>query len=329
MDEEERPNLNIMLVHLRLTVPDDLAAPVADLLVDHAHVTNVIRVPGASLVPNGDLIECDVAREATSQVLTELGELDLPERGGIVVLTPTSTPFAEASRLERGAPGDPEDAVIWQAVRASAEQASRPTITFHIFLVLATILAAIAVVTDSAVLVVGAMVVGPEFSAVAAICTGLVFGQFTLALRAARLLVLSFAFAIAVVTVLGVVAAATGLITADIVSRPRPQTGFIWHPDEWSFIVAVVAGAAGVLALSTEKSAAMVGVFISVTTVPAAGNLALALATWHVGEMTGSLTQLGLNFAGMIVAGVIVLALQRAVWHPLTARSDQLFGIRR
>ena len=32
--------------------------------------------------------------------------------------------------------------------------------------------------------------------------------------------------------------------------RPRPQTGFIWHPDRWSFIVALMAGAAGVLAMT-------------------------------------------------------------------------------
>ncbi len=70
-------------------------------------------------------------------------------------------------------------------------------------------------------------------------------------------------------------------------TRPRPNTGFIWHPDAWSFIVALLAGAAGALALAIEKTATMVGVFISVTTVPAAGNLALGLAVWESGEIDG------------------------------------------
>ena len=52
----------------------------------------------------------------------------------------------------------------------------------------------------------------------------------------------------------------------------------------------------------------MVGVFISVTTVPAAGNLALGLAPWQPSEILGSLEQLGVNIAGMVVAGVLVLA---------------------
>ena len=103
----------------------------------------------------------------------------------------------------------------------------------------------------------------------------------------------------------------TGLITAEMVTRPRPLTGFIWHPDRWSFIVALVAGAAGVLAMTTSKSAAMVGVFISVTTVPAAGNLALSLALWAPEEVRGSASQLLVNIAGMLVAGVLTVWLQR------------------
>jgi len=91
------------------------------------------------------------------------------------------------------------------------------------------------------------------------------------------------------------------------------MTGFIWHPDRWSFIVALVAGAAGVLATTTAKSAAMVGVFISVTTVPAAGNLALALATWAPDEVRGSASQLVVNIAGMVLAGTMTLWVQRLV----------------
>jgi len=316
-----------MLVHLRLNVPSDLTPSVRSLLMDHDHVTNVVVLVGVSLDPVGDLVECDVARETASALLDALDDLGLAETGGIVVTNPTSTPFKAALRLERLAPGDPDDAVIWASVVANGYAASRPTVSFHVFLVLATILAAIAVVTDSSVLVVGAMVVGPEFSAVAAVCTGVVFGRWGLSLRSVRLLVFSFAFAIAVVALLGLAANLTGLIEPAMVTRPRPQTAFIWHPDQWSFIVALVAGAAGVLALSTDKAATMVGVFISVTTVPAAGNLALAIATWEAGEMQGSLAQLCINLAGMIVAGTIVLAVQRAVWHRLMARSERLFGV--
>lgn len=315
-----------VLVHLRLTVPHDLSPEVQALLHEHDCTTNLVLLPGAALKPVGDVIEVDVARESANEVLDALARTDLSERGGIVTSEPTGTPFAEARRMEQRAPGDPDDAVIWSSVIDAAETASRPTVTFHIFLVLATILASIAVITDSAVLVVGAMVVGPEFAAVAAICSGLVLRRFELAARSALLLVAGFLFAIVVVALLAVVGVATGLITDEMVTRPRPQTGFIWHPDRWSFIVALVAGAAGVLALATQKSSAMVGVFISVTTVPAAGNLALGLAVWDRHEIQGSAAQLGVNLLGMVLAGLVTVRVLRHGWHRIERWSHRLFG---
>lgn len=315
-----------MLVHARLTVPADLTPGVRDLLVAHECATNVTVVPGASYDPEGDLIEADLARERAGAVLDELMRLGVGDRGGIVLTRPTGTPFAAAQRLEAAAPGHPDDAVIWESVEATATSGSVPTVSFHVFLVLAVALASIAVVTDSAVLVVGAMVVGPEFSAVAAVSAGVVLRQPLLVWRSLRLLVLSFVFAIAVVTLLALLARATGLVAAVDVTRPRPNTGFIWHPDAWSFIVALLAGAAGALALAIERTATMVGVFISVTTVPAAGNLALGLAVWQRGEVLGSLEQLGANIGGMILSGTLVLALMRWGWEDLMALSERVFG---
>jgi uncharacterized hydrophobic protein (TIGR00271 family) len=315
-----------VLVHVRLTLPADLTAEVRRVLVDHACTTNVTVQQGAVVKPDGDLIECDVAREQAGELLRTLDEMGVDDRGGIVVVTPSSTPFQRARELERAAPGHPDDAVIWESVEAQAEAGAVPTVSYLIFLVLAVVLAAIAVVTDSAVLVVGAMVVGPEFSAIAAACAAIVLGRWGLMVRSLRLLFLSFAFAVVVVTALALLARVTGILTADLVTRPRPNTGFIWHPDKWSFIVALVAGAAGALALAIQKTATMVGVFISVTTVPAAGNLALGLAVGDMGEILGSLAQLGANIAGMIISGTLLLLVVRTAWTGLTVRTERLLG---
>ena len=317
-----------MLVHFRLTVPGDLAAEVRDRLVASEWVTNVTVQPGACLDPVGDLVECDVAREKAGVLLNALNEVGLDERGGIVISNPTSTPFRRAGRIEALAPGHPDDAVLWESVQAQADDGAQPTVSYLIFLVLAVILAAVAVITDSAILVVGAMVVGPEFSAIAAASVGIVFAQWGLAGRSLRLLVLSFAFAVGVVALLALAVRVTGAIDAGTLTQPRPNTGFIWRPDIWSVVVALVAGAAGVLALAIQKTATMVGVFISVTTVPAAGNLALGLALWQRSEILGSLAQLGINVACMIVAGVAVLAAMRGGWSWLMARSERFFGHR-
>lgn len=315
-----------MLVHLRLTTPADLTGEVRSLLVEHDCTTNLVVHEGVGLVPEGDLVECDVAREEANTVLRQLNELGLAERGGIVLLVPDGTPFRDAERIEEAAPGDPDDAIIWDSVLEEAHSGAVPTLSTLVFLTLAVSLAAIAVLEDSSVLVVGAMVVGPEFGAVAATAVGLVFGRWALAGKAVSLLLGAFLLAVLAVAALSVGGRVLGLIDADVLQQPRPQTGFIWQPDVWSFFVALIAGAVGAMALALGRTQAMVGVFIAVTTVPAAGNLALGLALLDAGEIGGSAAQLGLNLVGMVFAGTIVLALQRRYWAHLSGGVERVFG---
>src|SRR6185312_16037961 len=113
---------------------------------------------------------------------------------------------------------------------------------------------------------------------------------------------------------------ATGLVNAGDLARST-GTEFIYQPGWFSLITALVAGAAGMLSLTSSKSAALVGVFISVTTIPAAGNAAVAtvFGAWHqAGE---SLVQLGVNLVGITVAGVFtLLVLDRFGARPLVNR---------
>jgi uncharacterized hydrophobic protein (TIGR00271 family) len=111
------------------------------------------------------------------------------------------------------------------------------------------------------------MVLGPEFGPIAAMCVAAVHGRRYIARRAALSFLAGFALAISVTTALALIARWVGWIDTASLDGHRPATGFITEPDKWSFIVAFVAGIAGVLALTSSKSGGLVGVFISVTTV--------------------------------------------------------------
>lgn len=67
---------------------------------------------------------------------------------------------------------------------------------------------------------------------------------------------------------------------------------------------------AGMLSLTSNKSATLVGVFISVTRIPAAGNAAVAgvLGRWY--ETGQSLLQLLINLVGIVAAGTLTLAVR-------------------
>ena len=113
------------------------------------------------------------------------------------------------------------------------------------------------------------MVLGPEFGAVAALGMALVRRRFSLLRLATRTLLGGFAIAIGVTTLATLLGRALGWVTAADVVANRPDTSFIYAPDKWSFIVALIAAAAGVLSLTSARVGGLSGVFISVTTIPA------------------------------------------------------------
>jgi uncharacterized hydrophobic protein (TIGR00271 family) len=159
------------------------------------------------------------------------------------------------------------------------------------------------------------MVLGPEFSPLAGLALAVVHGRRRIGRSALVTLVLGFAVAIGVATLGALAGRALGWYGTEVLTAARPQTGFITAPDTWSLVVAVLAGIAGVLSLTSAKSGALVGVFISVTTVPAAGAMALGLALGSAHAFTEAATQLGINLAGILAAAAATLALQRALWH--------------
>jgi len=316
-------------MHLRLIVPPDRSPRVLDTLVGDPRVTSIVRLPGAAQRPAGDVIECDVTREATSDILGFLKSQGLYDEGSVALADVDAAPSRNARETEKAAPGAPDDAVIWDAVLSQAYNEAGGSWVYYAFLTLATMIASVAVVTDSSILVVGAMVVGPEFGVVAALAVGVALLNARLTWQSLRLLVYGFLLAIALTAIAALLARAVGWIDVDSITADRPLTGFIWRPDKWSAVVAVLAGCAGVLSQTAGRANALVGVFISVTTVPAAGDLALSLALWAPEQIGGAAAQLGINLAGMTVAGVVTLLAQRMIWHNyLKAKAHSKAGAR-
>jgi uncharacterized hydrophobic protein (TIGR00271 family) len=159
------------------------------------------------------------------------------------------------------------------------------------------------------------MVLGPEFSPLAGLAVAAVHRRPRIARHSAVSLVAGFVVAIAVTALAALAGRWLGWFDPDVLGADRPATGFITQPDRWSLLVAVLAGIAGVLSLTSTKSGALVGVFISVTTVPAAGEMGLSLALGRSAEFASAATQLGVNLAGILVAATATLALQYSLWH--------------
>lgn len=266
--------------------------------------------PGAALDPPGDEISADIARESANDVIDGLKALDLRRRGAITLDLVDTVVSNAAYRAEKQADGDPGDAIVWEELSARTREESTLNITFLLFLCLACMIAAVGVVTDSPVTVVGAMVVGPEFGPLAALAVALVRRRLDLARRASIALLVGFPVAMAATAAFVLAGEAVGWIKLGS-TRQLTDVDFIFQVGPLSFVVALLAGAAGMLSLVSAKSAALVGVFISVTTVPAAGFAVVAASVGEWDVALQSAAQLVVNLVGITLAGVVVLAVRR------------------
>ncbi|MFR9776416.1 DUF389 domain-containing protein [Micromonospora sp. MS34] len=309
------------MLHLRIIAPTDRSAAVADLLADAPGVTHLAVIPGAARRPAGDYITCDVVRESADQVLQALQELGVEAHGGISADDVELTLSKAADRAAEDAPGYGEDAVVWDEIAAKTGEQTVLTGTFLVLIMVATMIAGVGVLLDQPILIVGAMVVGPEFGPLAALCIALLRRQPHVIGRSVKALAVGFLIAMAVTALSTWGLTAAGLVSRDMLLADRPLTDFIWRPDALSWVVGILAGIAGMLSLTSKKSGSLVGVLISVTTVPAAANVAVGAAygVWH--EAAGSALQLVINLTAIVLAGLLTLIVQRYWWRRVERRA--------
>ncbi len=307
------------MIHLRLVVPVELVAPVLETLAARPSVLNIVHLPGVASRPAGDLVLCDVAREDASLVLADLRELGLDQTGTIALETIDTAISLRARRAEQAAVGSPADAVVWEEVESRTSESAELSFSFLAFMVLATLIAGVGILTDSVILIIGAMVVGPEFGPLAGFCVAVVQGQLPLARRSLAALAVGFPVAIGATFVGTLILRAFDRGPDEL--GDHPATLFISRPDLFAPIVATLAGVAGMLSLSTAKSGALIGVLISVTTIPAAANVGVAMAYADWNEVAGAAAQLVLNLVCIVVAGIATLALQRRLYRRRRTRS--------
>jgi uncharacterized hydrophobic protein (TIGR00271 family) len=308
------------MLHLRVISPSSLTERTLGLLRDDDAVTHLFVLTGAAQRPVGDVISCDIAREGAEDILEQLRELGLEEQGGISVEQVDLTLSTSADVAVEKTPGDPADAIIWSDIEQRSGDEGRVSWTYLVFMSVAMIIASIGVLLDQPILIVGSMVVGPEFGPLAALCTGIVALRRSLISRALVTLVGGFLVGMVITVGATLLLTTLGLIDRGMLLAPRPLTSFIWQPDALSWVIGLLAGIAGMLSLTAQKSGALVGVLISVTTIPAAANAAVALAYGVPEEAGGSALQLLINLSAIIVAGVITLVVQRFAQQRLAER---------
>ena len=303
------------MLHVRVVSPAALTESLTDRLATAPGVHNVVVRAGAARRPPGDAVEFDVRDAAANPVLAALRELGLDRDGVICVervdatLTSLASPTADHGALRQ------EKAPVWEMVEAVIRQGEAYAPSFYVLLAIAGLIGAVGILTNSQILIVGAMVVGPEYNAIIGVALGI-----TRRVRAEvrdGLLALAGGFLAAIVLTMlfGMAVRASGKTPAPYLQGVRPVADLINTPNIFSVIVAVLAGLVGVVSLTESRANALIGVFISVTTIPAAASVGISIAYSSWSEAGGSMLQLLLNVVLLIVVGAAGLRTQRAIWR--------------
>jgi len=177
----------VRMLHFRIWSPAATSEAVITALSNDPAVSSLAVLRGASVRPAGDVVLADVAREAANDVVDRLRELGVPREGGVDISPVQAWMSQRGLDAERAAPGSSADSVVWADVTHQAYSDSEFNWTYVSFMTMATLIAGIAIVLDSQILVIGAMVLGPEFGAIAALAVALVRRRLTLLALAARL----------------------------------------------------------------------------------------------------------------------------------------------
>jgi uncharacterized hydrophobic protein (TIGR00271 family) len=302
-----------MTFHVRLVSAPDQTESLVGLLTADSGVTNLVVLPGMARRPDGDAVQFDVQSQSANSVFRRLEAFGLD--GGAVgirqvdaTLGEETTPASKHFFVQR------DVAPVWDIVEAKIRSDAVYAPSFYILLIIAGLIGAVGILTNSQILVVGAMVVGPEYNAIMGVALGLDQRRKRPVMRGALALLAGFSAAVVITLIFGLIIRWSGRTPRLYLAGVRPVSALINSPNLFSLVVAVLAGIVGVVSLTEARAGALIGVFISVTTIPAAADLGLSLAYSSWGQARGSAFQLVLNVTVLMVVGALVLRLQRIIW---------------
>ena len=305
------------VLQLRVFVPPARVDEVVEALsIEGVH--NVARLTGVEVAHGDDLITAAVEPTAANDVVDRVRALAIERPGAVALIREDDTEVISVGVDDLGHWDSTADAIVIEEVVEEARENARLSVTYLAYMVAAGAIAGIGVGQDQSVLVVGAMAISPDLLPLSATCVGLVARARRTALVGVSTLLAGLVTASLASGVLVRLADVFGVLEADLDSNVL--TAFVTEPSPATVVVALAAGVAAMLSIERQAASA-VGVAISVTTIPAAAaiGVALGLADWE--QMVSAAFVLGLNLIALTLGGSLTLWIQLRRGHSIAGRT--------
>jgi uncharacterized hydrophobic protein (TIGR00271 family) len=290
------------VLRLRLAIEQHRADEVTDALEGTGGVHRIV-----SLQPErsgtGVVLAADMMPSVADQVVELIRGWEVADDDYLITRQEVVAPHPAHGHLTPG--GD----FAWIEVMGEARTNSRPLGRYLALMAVAAVLAAIGVITDNPILIVGAMAVSPDLLPICAACVGFVARRGRLAFRSLVTLLLGIVLTWLVAAAVAWGLQVTGILTGDFQVHDAALHG-LNHIDYSTVLVALAAGVAAMLSFETRAQSA-VGVAISVTTIPASALFGVSLGLGEVGVSWGAAGVLAVNVSLLLLSGTLTLAVQR------------------
>jgi uncharacterized hydrophobic protein (TIGR00271 family) len=304
-----------MTFHVRLVSTPDRTGGLLEALDSDPGVSGLVVLPGAARRPDGDAVQFDVGPASANSVFRRLKSFTGGHREAVAVEYVDAILGEQPSPVSKHFVVQRDVAPVWELVEAKIRSDAVYAPSFYILLAIAGLIGAVGILTNSQILIVGAMVVGPEYNAIMGVALGLDQRAGRPVLRGLLALLVGFAAAMAVTLLFGLVIRWSGHTPSLYSAGVRPVSSLINNPNLFSVVAVSLKKKVGVVSLTEARAGALIGLFISVTTIPRPRTSACPCAYASWGEARGSAFQLLLNVVLLIAVGAGALRLQRIIWR--------------
>lgn len=194
-----------------------------------------------------------------------------------------------------------------EALYEGVEKSSHLDSNFMVLVILSTLVAAIGLIKNNIVVVIGAMVIAPLLGPNLALSLGTALGDIALMRKSAKTLSIGILLAVVMSACLGILWP-SDLTSIELMSRTEAGLD--------SIALALASGAAAALSLTTGLPSVLVGVMVAVALLPPAAALGLMLGDGNINSAIGASLLLAVNIVCVNLASKIVFYLKNI--HPRT-----------
>ncbi|PSQ42218.1 TIGR00341 family protein [Halobacteriales archaeon SW_7_68_16] len=246
---------------------------------------------------------------AVEPVLEELRAVGVERDAYIVVIATETVVSNQFEALEERFADENGDGgrIAREELRSTVESLAPSSRSYALMTVVSAIIATAGLLLDSPAVVVGSMVIAPLVGPAMAASVGTVLDENNLFRRGVVLQVGGLVLAIVAAAAFAAVVRSVGLVPPMLDITAVSQIQERLTPDFLSLAVALGAGVAGVVSLSTGVSTALVGVMIAVALMPPAATVGIGIAWGQPGVALGAGVLALVNGLSINLAAIAVL----------------------